>query len=128
MPVTKMSQEAKDFILAEYDVKPGAVNIKKENGEFFDEVRDKFPGLTDNQIRGTLVQAGIYTGHNPRQPAKKEGKTKADIVAELNALVGTELVSANKMTISDLEALVKRILDLNLEIVNKPDFAEDFND
>lgn len=85
-------------------------DTKKANQYVFRVLQqDLDASLTDGQIRGVLVAAGIYNAHNPRQERKKGGKKKSDWVAMLESAVGTELPSANKLTIVDIQAILEAL-------------------
>jgi hypothetical protein len=62
--------------------------------------------VSDSQIRGFLVQRGIFIASAPRQAPKKGGKRKADFIAEVVDLVGEDMPSMVKMTIADIETLI----------------------
>lgn len=84
----------------------------KINAEFFRYMNaqfDDFTIISGAQMRGLLVQRGVYKATNPRTEAKKGGKKKADYVAELQELVNADLPSAVKMTIGDLQILIEAL-------------------
>lgn len=114
MAVKKISLEAKDILVEEYAAfrKDAVGTIKEKNDKFFRYMRDQFDDFamaTDNQMRSVLTSRGVFEASNPRSAPKKGGKRKSDFIARLNELVGTELASTDKLTISDLELLIAKL-------------------
>lgn len=107
----KVPAEIKESLVQDYKAVIAhnpIVPVAELNKRFFSAARkeEKYADLTDNQMRQILTFREVYRASNPRTESKKGGKKKADYVAELQELVGAELSTLSKLTISDLEVLI----------------------
>ena len=112
--VEKITAQMQETLAAEYaaHVAEYKGDLGKINATFFQFMQrqfDDFATISGAQMRGTLSYMGVYKPTSPRTEPKKRGKVKADLVAELNELLGQELSSASKLTMGDLGTLIEAL-------------------
>jgi len=103
----RLTEDLRQILVNEY------VDFNGTNEAFWAYIKEKDPRFveyTDAQLRAYLSFADVYRPTNPRTPAKKKGKKKADWVAELEKLFeerGVVLMSAKNLVLADIQTLVE---------------------